>query len=70
MSDRRRAAAWQARGNQAMGRTARLSLSDEIDTLLADPDFAPSAAELPEGFHRLPVASVERLSEETEENGQ
>jgi ring-1,2-phenylacetyl-CoA epoxidase subunit PaaE len=65
VSDRRRAAAWQARGNQAMGRTARLSLSDEIDALLADPDFAPDApAELPEGFHRLSVASVERLCDD------
>ncbi|MEJ8278098.1 1,2-phenylacetyl-CoA epoxidase subunit PaaE [Pseudonocardia spirodelae] len=59
MSERRRAAAWRARANQASGRTM-LALDDEIEALLAED--APAA--LPTGFHRLVVTGVDRLCDD------
>ncbi len=53
----RRAAAWQARANQAYGRTT-LALDDEIEALLAE------GTELPAGFHRLVVTGVDRLCDD------
>ena len=53
----RRAAAWQARANQAYGRTT-LALDDEIEALLAEDDA------LPAGFHRLVVTEVDRLCDD------
>ncbi|MEQ3553039.1 1,2-phenylacetyl-CoA epoxidase subunit PaaE [Pseudonocardia nematodicida] len=58
MTSQRRAAAWQARANQAYGRTS-LGLTDEIDALLADTGDA-----LPAGFHRLVVSDVDRLCDD------
>ena len=59
-TERRRAAAWQARANQAHGRST-LELDDEIEALLTDDD-GPDA--LPAGFHRLVVSGVDRLCDD------
>lgn len=61
-TERRRAAAWQARANQAHGRTA-LSLDAEIEALLAG-DAAPDPDAPPPGFHRLVVTGVERTGDD------
>ena len=78
--NRRREAAWQARGNLAQGRSSRLRIEDEIEALLAD-DPAPEAAaaedtledtapdddlvdEAAAGFHRLTVSGIERLCDD------
>lgn len=56
--NRRREAAWTARGNMAQGRSTRLRIEDAIDDVLA---AEPSTVD---GFHHLRVAAVEPLCED------